>query len=615
MAANEPFKSSTYQVGRIPKAFSDDQDGNLIFMDIPNPDGVTLTQLLQGIMGGNVKFDSSGSFYSGVTNVADALRFLNQFAYLKDTGRFVLVDSTVPNSQVVVGEIYNSLSAAVLWASGQTFNGYNYVNILLMGSHKQQAVVEASTDLGVYEIDYSASFGPIKLNKNGIKIIGIGNPVIRIKNFVGTAADRKWIFEVDTDGVNNDISIIVTDVGFEFVNSSFTSMFWVKNAPINSAVKERSGFSLLNSSVSFSGGTNAENRLVDVRYDTTNLVSNIIVDKLKLGSITNTAASSDPIQLIYLAHNDTTVVSIKDWTFGLAEQPNPEDNTDATQVTSFIGIVANSGRVVGDSIMLDEKFYWNGGLFSTVETRLLEAFGYSSVAMTNIGIIRHSFNPLAEDTGGITTIRDWISTAPTASVNIDGFDSYFNVDVQVVGASAVGTTGTTATSGVFGDVRPVKTFWNKDKLAFGIGHKGELRVGSMKSSDVIHFPQYKVDTYGIPLWYNSDIKAFQYWDGTLIVTIGGGGGGGGGKSYIKNISAPDFTPTSYTYPGETTFLGFETTFIHNLVLSNQFAYVITVVDAVTGRKIEPQEVLSLDLNTMKIILASPISVVVTLIGF
>lgn len=627
MAANEPFKSTTYQVGRIPKAFSSDSDGNLIFEDIPNPEGVTLTELIEGRDSANINFESLGTFFSNIDNVGDALKYLNMFAYIKDTGRFLLVDSTITNEKVVEGEIYNDIKDAISWVEQQITNGYNIFNILLMGSHKQQGTLEQNSNLGVYEIDGSLGFSPIYLRRNGIKILGIGNPVIRIKNFTGSSILRKWIFQIDTDGEYNKINVSVENVSYEFVDSIYTSMFWVKDAPINNDVKERQGLTVKNGTVSFKGGTNAKNRLVDVYNPSSVLPSQITVENIKIGSITGVTQSTEDIQLYYINHNDKSVLSLSDIYFGLAEQPNPLENTDSSQITSVTAIVAEKGNVDVDSLKLDEKFYWNGSLFPLVTTKLLRASGYSKISMSNVGIIRNSYNTLNEIAGGITTISDWIVTETTANVNIEGFDSYLNVDVVTIstsGTSGVPTSGTSGTSGTpettgssgtLGDVKPVKAIFNKGKLAFGIGHIGEVRIGVLTNADLTNIATYTLN-YGVPLWFNSDANVFQYWNGTSIVNLGEGGGSGGtSKAVTKVISAPQFSPTSYSFPGETTFLGFEYTISHNLLLSNKNAYTISVVDTVTGRKIEPQEVVALNVNSIKIILESPANITVTIIGF
>lgn len=44
-----PFKSSEYQIGRITRALTSDASGNLIFRDNPNPDGISLSQILESI--------------------------------------------------------------------------------------------------------------------------------------------------------------------------------------------------------------------------------------------------------------------------------------------------------------------------------------------------------------------------------------------------------------------------------------------------------------------------------------------------------------------------------------------------------------------------------------
>lgn len=633
MAGNEPFLSTTYNVGTVPKAFSSDIAGNLIFSDIPNPSGITLTQLIEGVLSGNIKFDSSGTFFTDVDNIADALKYLNLFAYIKDTGRFLVVDPTISDDKILDGEIYNSLQGAIDWIDDQITNGYNTFNILLMGTHKAQGVLEQDSNLGVYEIDGTADYIPTVFKRNGIKIIGVGNPVIRAKNFVGSALSRKWVFQVDSDGVENKINVSFENVSFEFVDCDYTSLFIVSNAPNANTTKERNGFFIKNSSLSFSGGSNRRNRFVDIQNATNKLPSQISIEGFKLGSIVNTVASSEPIECFYLDHDEKTTLSIKDWEFSLSEQPNPLNNTDITNTTSFLGIVVNVGNVVTDNINLDEKFYWNGGLFSNVITRLLQANNIAHVSMSNTGVVRNSFNTINENAGGITCITDWINVSPTTNVNIDGFDTYLNVDVIPVSSSTIitsgtsgtptsGTSGTPGTSGISGtftvgaDVKPVKSFWNKDEVAFGIGHLGELRFGKLDSHQILKFKEYSLN-YGIPFAYNEDIKKFQYWNGTSIVALGdeGGGGGGSSKTYIGDVTAPQFTPTSYSFDGGATFLGFEYTVSHNTFLTNKNTYTINVVETVSGRKMSPQEIISIDENNVKIVLASPENITVTIIGF
>ena len=45
--AIDSFKATAYQVGRILRALTSDNDGNLILRDLANPAGVTLTELLE----------------------------------------------------------------------------------------------------------------------------------------------------------------------------------------------------------------------------------------------------------------------------------------------------------------------------------------------------------------------------------------------------------------------------------------------------------------------------------------------------------------------------------------------------------------------------------------
>lgn len=59
--ALEPFKSTKYQVGRITNAITADADGNLILSDVLNPDGINLTQLINGLL--SVNNSTTKTFY------------------------------------------------------------------------------------------------------------------------------------------------------------------------------------------------------------------------------------------------------------------------------------------------------------------------------------------------------------------------------------------------------------------------------------------------------------------------------------------------------------------------------------------------------------------------
>lgn len=444
--AIDPFKSTKYQVGSIPNAITSDINGNLIFSDLLNVSGVTLTQLIEGLLSGKILFDSAGTFFTDVNNVADALKYLNQAAYIKDTSRFIYVDHTISNDKIVSGEIYNSLKDAIAWANDQLYNGYNAFNIMLMGSHKPQGTLEQTTDIGVYEFAYTTEFSPFTLSSNGINLIGIGNPVIRIKNFIGDIINRKNLFEIDANSSNN-ISITFKNISFEFVNSTFTSAIKILNAPIDTNLKERSGVKFENTTVSFYGGSNSYNRLFDISNSDTKLISSIIIDGLHIGSINNVIANLNEIELIYVDHNAETVITVNNMTFGLTQQPNPTDNTISTNVTSFTGVKVLNGKVVLNNTTLDEKFYWNSTTFTGVVTRLAKTYNTSQLSINNINIIRDTYNTYVENSGGITTIKDWVQKNDGGILNVFGFDEIFNIDVynSITGGTS-GTTGTTGTT-------------------------------------------------------------------------------------------------------------------------------------------------------------------------
>jgi hypothetical protein len=56
--SSDPFKATQVQIGRILNAFSSDSTGNLIFADIPNPNGITLTQLIDAVNPNTVQVDT-----------------------------------------------------------------------------------------------------------------------------------------------------------------------------------------------------------------------------------------------------------------------------------------------------------------------------------------------------------------------------------------------------------------------------------------------------------------------------------------------------------------------------------------------------------------------------
>jgi hypothetical protein len=616
----DPFKSTAYQVGRIVRALTSDSDGNLIFRDVPNPDGVTLTELLKGLIGSNVSFDAGDSFFVGVDNIQEALEYLNQFAYLKYTSRFIYVDSTIPDNFVVPGEIYNNVAEAVAFAQTLTFNGYNSVNLMIMGMHKEIAS-EAVSDAGVFELDVNT---PININSNGLKFIGIGNPVFRIKDSNPTSTARNEIFKIQNNS-DNKVSVLFQDISFEFVDSIRTSAIRITNSPSSGETIERNGVKLINSTVSFNGGTNIFNRFIDFRNSdvTDRLDSEVFIDGLKVGSISGVTSSTDPIELIYMDHSNNSLLTVKDLNLAAKEQPNPSSNTSSSNVTAFVAVNALNGKVILSETILDEKFFWNGNLVSGVTTRMLNADGSNTrVSVFNAGIVRDSYNTQNEDTTGTTLIRDWINVTNNARVNVVGsVDERYDVDVQTIPVTSTGTTGTTGTTGSSGgpstvySVKPLKSFWNKDDIIFGLGNRQEVRFGIPTQDDIMNYlSQYDISEYGIPFWYNENIKGFQFFDGTQRRTLGEGSGGNGLGDSVA-IASGDWSATSYVYDGGPTFLGFEYVWTHNLSLTNAYAFSYTLFDTTNGNQVQAQQIEPVSNNQVKIIVASPFDARFTLVGF
>lgn len=103
---------------------------------------------------------------------------------------------------------------------------------------------------------------------------------------------------------------------------------------------------------------------------------------------------------------------------------------------------------------------------------------------------------------------------------------------------------------------------------------------------------------------------------TLTELIESGGSGSGvGVGYTQDVATSDFTPTSYTFSGEATFLGFEVDILHNFVLSKKTNIVVSVFETGTGRKIEPQEIIAITGNYFKLIMATNDAITVSVQGF
>jgi hypothetical protein len=590
--AIEPFSATTYTVNRIVNAIASDVSGNLILKDLINPDGVTLTRLIRGLVASNVSFDPSGTFFNGASNVQDALEQLNQFAYYNNTGRFIIVDPTIPNDQTVSGKIYNNLLTAVTYTNGMITNGYNSINILLMGSHLQNTSLELTSDYGVFEYD-SSTIQEIPLTKNGIKIIGVGNPTIRFKDI----SSSKNFFVVGTNSTQ-ELSVRIQDISFEFVNCSNVSAIKVLNSPTNSNIKDKNGLFIDGISASFVSGTSESNRVVDISNSSTPNKSNIKINNFSMGSLSSITPSATPIELIYIDHNADTVVNIENMEFVNVDPPNAEAVVAVGSVTSLTAIKANTGKLIVNNVKLDEKMYWNNTTFSDVKTLFLDATGTSHVSIQNISIVRDAYNTLEENAGGITTLNDWIHAGANTTINAQGgFDEIFNVDIYPIStltpapssfpttSSPTTSSPTTATDYLY-DVKPVKGFYNVTELAFGIGDKGEIRLGNVSESDINNFSTY-TNTYGIPLAINqSDNKIYFALNGILHSISG--------TSFTYEIQTSDwvFDSINYVFTVE-----------HNLHLNNKYAFTTSVFNS-SDEKVEPMLIKALDENTCQITMAT-----------
>lgn len=601
--AIDPFKSTSYTVARIVNAIASDTQGNLILRDLLNPEGVTLTSLIQGLVATNVTFNSTGTFFAGASTVQDALEQLNQFAYMNQTGRFIIVDPTIDDSLTVSGKIYNDIATAVNFANTLLVNGYNKVNVLLMGSHAQNPETEISSDLGVFEYDAS-TIEEINLYKNGIKLIGVGNPIIR---FSGITAESN-LFVVGTE-TTQELSVFMQDISFEFVNSRNVTAISVYNSPNNSNLKDKNGLFIDGISCSFYGGTNTNNRIVGVVNSGTPKKSNIKIKNFRMGSILSATPSATPIELIYVNHNDETVVNIENMEFVNVDQPNPVDVTTTGTVTSITAIKLLKGKIIVNNAKLDEKMYWKNETFTDVKTLFLDIENGAEATISNASVIRDTHNTTEEKIGGITTLNDWIEKGSTAKVNAQGgFDEIFDISIipiqsttpapSSVGASSSPTTGSPTTGGpeFLYDVKPVKGFYNDSSLALGVGDKNEIRIGIVDSSDIQNFTTY-TRKYGAPLGINStDKKIYYAVDGYLFSV--------GNNKYSVHIEPSDWSGTG----------PYEFTITHNLNLVNKYAFNISAFNATTNKMITLDEVEALNKNSCKVTLAANQDIWITILN-
>lgn len=597
----DPFKSTAYQVGQIIRALTSDNTGNLIFRDELNPDGVTLSELINTLISSKINYNTDGTFFDGANTVQTALNYLNQFAYLKYTARFIYVDPTISDSLISEGEIYNTISDAVTYANTLIYNGYNNVSILLMGSHKESSL-DNSSDNGIFT--FSNTDSSIEIKNNGIRFYGLNKPTIRMDSCIGTSSNRKEMFIIDKNVINDSVSILFDNIDFEFKDSVYSTFFKIKNAPIDDKNRAIKGFKISDISVSFINGENTANRLFDISNSATKYNSNIVIDKLKIGGFYNitSAAIADELEFIYIDHNKDTRVLVNDIDMTQLLQPfkrfdEISDLTDITQ-TSFTAIKVNSGTVIVSEPKLDEKSYWNEFVNVNVKTRFMKIFGANSnVSIFNPSIVRNKLNPIFELFDSHTLITDWIDISSNSMLNVQGgADEIWDLDDSYI---------------LTGDVRPAKSYWNKDNFSFGIGLYNELRLGDVTSVEVSGFQTYN-DTYGNPFWYNKDIDKLQYFDQSNVQTLAI-------ESSLVNvstesISASDWSYTSYNIGGGPTIYGYEYNFTHNLGLTNKYSFTHTLFDTTNNALIIPQQIRPINNNSIKIIVALPFNAQITVSG-
>lgn len=88
-----------------------------------------------------------------------------------------------------------------------------------------------------------------------------------------------------------------------------------------------------------------------------------------------------------------------------------------------------------------------------------------------------------------------------------------------------------------------------------------------------------------------------------------------GSVYYKDILSTDFSATSYSFGNEPLSLGFEYVIEHNFQLLHKQAFTVNIIETASGRKIQPQEVVAIDTNTIRLIMTDTTGVSVTVVGF
>lgn len=97
---------------------------------------------------------------------------------------------------------------------------------------------------------------------------------------------------------------------------------------------------------------------------------------------------------------------------------------------------------------------------------------------------------------------------------------------------------------------------------------------------------------------------------TIVIS---GGSSGSTTGTTKEILTTDFVQTTYTFDGNAYFNGYVYTVTHNLSLNTKYSFTSTVYDTVYERMVIPQEILPIDTNSFKIIMATPMNLSVAII--
>ncbi len=88
-----------------------------------------------------------------------------------------------------------------------------------------------------------------------------------------------------------------------------------------------------------------------------------------------------------------------------------------------------------------------------------------------------------------------------------------------------------------------------------------------------------------------------------------------GSVFFKQIYAVDFSEVTYTFGDEPEATGQEYIIQHNFGLTHKESFTITIIEIETGRKIEPQEVVVIDGDSIRLIMPDITDIAITVVGF